>query len=42
MKSEKEIEDKLGEYQWYYNMIIETEVIKGFIESLKWVLLEEN
>ena len=41
MKSENEIRDLLCEYEWYYNMIIETEDTRGFIEALKWVL-EEN
>jgi len=38
MKSKKEIEDKLGEYQWYFENIIETPETKGFIEALKWIL----
>ena len=40
MKSAKEIEDKLGEYQWYYDNIIETPETKGYIEALEWVLSE--
>ena len=38
MKSEKEIIEKLAEYQWYNDFIIETPEAKGVIEALEWVL----
>jgi len=38
MKSEKEIIERLTEYRWYHNFIIETPETKGYIEALEWVL----
>lgn len=42
MKSEKEIMEKLNEYQWYNDFIIETPETKSYIEALEWVLDKEK